>query len=119
MVRTDSLDPYTIFEHKHEPIGDWALELNGDVVATGGALFHYNPPYADLYMEVDEMHRRHGYGSYLVQELKRKCYAMGKIPAARCNADNTASRYTLEKAGLLPCARIVVGEIKTSLMPKL
>ena len=116
MVRTDDLDPASVFEHKHEPKGDWALELDGNVVATGGALLHYNPPYADLYMEVDENYRRQGFGSYLVQELKRKCYAMGKIPAARCNAENTASRRTLEKAGLLPCARIVVGDITTSLI---
>jgi GNAT superfamily N-acetyltransferase len=87
------------------------IESDGVAVATGGALFHYNPPYGDLYMEVSEPYRRRGYGSYLVQELKRICYEIGKVPAARCNVANVASRKTMEKAGLLPCARILQGEV--------
>jgi hypothetical protein len=93
--------------------GDWILESDGVPVATGGALFHYNPPYGDLYMEVREGYRQRGFGSYLVQELKRICYEMGKIPAARCGVSNIASRRTMEKAGLLPCGRILVGEVAT------
>ena len=104
-------DAGRIFEHTDEPVGDWMIEAQGEVVATGGSLDHYNPPYSDIYMEVDEHHRRRGYGSYLVQELKRVCYERGKIPAARCNAGNTASRRTLQKAGLLPCARLIVGKV--------
>lgn len=91
--------------------GSWILERGGDVVAAGGVLCHYNPPWGDLHMEVDEGHRRRGYGSYLVQELKRACYEMGKRPAARCDAANVASRATLQRAGMLPCASIVVGDI--------
>jgi GNAT superfamily N-acetyltransferase len=101
-----------VFEHHGEPVGDWMIESEGVVVATGGALFHYNPPYGDLYMEVSEPYRRRGFGSYLIQELKRICYEMGKVPAARCSVTNTASRKTLEKAGLLPCARVLMGRVK-------
>src|SRR5262249_45494005 len=104
-------DKARIFAHHHEPVGDWIIESGEVVVATGGALFHYNPPYGDLYMEVDEPHRRRGYGSYLIQELKGICYEIGKVPAARCSVTNVASRKTLEKAGLLPCARILTGEV--------
>jgi GNAT superfamily N-acetyltransferase len=104
-------DKARLFAHKVEPVGDWLIESDGVAVATGGALFHYNPPYADLFMEVSEPYRRRGFGSYLVQELKRICYEMGKIPAARCNADNVASRKSMEKAGLLPCGRILVGDV--------
>ncbi|MGI8970144.1 MAG: GNAT family N-acetyltransferase [Dehalococcoidia bacterium] len=104
-------DKARLFEHKAEPEGDWIIESEGVAVATGGALFHYNPPYGDLYMEVAEPYRRRGYGSYLVQELKRACYEMGKLPAARCNAANVASRKTMQKAGLLPCGRILVGDV--------
>jgi GNAT superfamily N-acetyltransferase len=100
-----------VFPHNTEPIGDWLIEANGEVVATGGILFHYNVPYGDIYMEVAEPFRRQGYGSYIVQELKRTAYAMGKIPAARCNATNAASRATLQKAGMMPCARVLVGVI--------
>jgi GNAT superfamily N-acetyltransferase len=104
-------DKQRIFEHRDEPEGDWMIESEGIAVATGGALYHYNPPYGDLYMEVAEPHRRRGYGSYLIQELKRVCYEIGKTPAARCNVSNTASRKTLQKAGMLPCGRILVGDV--------
>jgi GNAT superfamily N-acetyltransferase len=102
-----------IFPHQQEPGGDWVIEAQGSVVATGGFLCHYNPPYGDIFMEVAESARLQGYGSYLVQELKRVCYEAGKKPAARCNPDNIGSRRTLEKAGLLPCGRLLVGEALT------
>ena len=36
-------------------------------------VFFAKEPYGDLFMEVDEPHRRRGYGGYLIQELKRAC----------------------------------------------
>jgi GNAT superfamily N-acetyltransferase len=90
---------------------EWMIESEGVPVAAGGVLCHYNPPYGDIYMGVRESHRGRGYGSWLVQELKRIAYERGKTPAARCNPDNVASRRTLQKAGLLPCARLLVGEV--------
>lgn len=101
-----------VFPHQHEPVGNWIVEANGSVVATGGFLCHYNPPYGDIYMEVVEPARRQGFGSYLIQELKRVCYDAGKKPAARCDPTNLASRRTLEKAGLLPCGHLLVGEVR-------
>jgi GNAT superfamily N-acetyltransferase len=89
----------------------WVIESDGVPVAAGDVLFHYNPPYGDIYMAVHEGYRRRGFGSYLVQELKRIAYEMGKTPAARCNVANVGSRKTLQKAGLLPCGRILVGEV--------
>ncbi len=87
--------------------GEWTLELAGATVATGGILFHYNRPYGDIYMEVAEPFRRRGFGSYIVQELKRACYELGAVPAARCNPANIASRQTLQKAGFVPFAHIL------------
>jgi GNAT superfamily N-acetyltransferase len=107
--RVTEADSDRIFEHKVEPGGDWLLEVDDAIVATGGIMLHYNPPYGDIYMEVDEPRRRRGYGSYLIQELKRACYEMGRVPAARCNATNAASRAALQKAGLIPCARMLNG----------
>jgi GNAT superfamily N-acetyltransferase len=104
-------DKEQIAHQKLDADAEWMLEDRGEVAATGGILFHYNPPYGDIYMAVAEPFRRRGYGSYLVQELKRTCYEMGKIPAARCNASNAASRATLQKAGFLPCARVLTGVI--------
>ena len=100
-----------VFEHKSEPVGDYVLELNKEVVATGGFLLHYNMPFADLYMEVKEDHRRKGLGSFLIQELKRQCYLSGRIPAARCGIENTASRATLMKAGLRIAGFMLLGSI--------
>ena len=104
-------DRRRVFAHTVEPVGDWGLESGGAVVATGGIAFHYNPPYGDIFMEVSPLHRRKGLGSYLVQELKRTCREGGRVPAARCGVMNAASRRTLERAGLLPCARILRARI--------
>ena len=90
---------------------EWRLELNGETVATGGILFHYNRPYGDIYMDVPEPHRRRGFGAYIVQELKRAAYQLGAIPGARTNTGNIASRKTLQKAGLVPYANILTGTI--------
>jgi GNAT superfamily N-acetyltransferase len=98
-----------------EAIGDYVLEVLGEIVGRGGFLCHYNPPYGDVFMDVREPHRRRGFGSYLVQEIKRVCYENGKSPAARCDIENAASRATLEKAGLLACGHLLVGRIKPAL----
>jgi GNAT superfamily N-acetyltransferase len=68
--------------------------------------------HADLFMEVDERFRRKGYGSYPIQELKRACHEAGRVPAARCNVANAASRATLQNAGMLPCARLLSAVLK-------
>ena len=90
---------------------EWTLELQAKAVGSGTLLFHYNHPYCDVAMEVNEEYRRRGLGAYLVQELKRIAYEMGGVPAARCSPNNVASRKTLQKAGLVPFAHILVGHI--------
>jgi hypothetical protein len=45
------------------------VDLDGEVAATGGILFHFNRPYGDIYMDVAESSRRRGLGFFLVQEL--------------------------------------------------
>lgn len=87
------------------------LELGHEIAATGGILFHYNPPYGDIYMDVRQPHRRRGLGAYLVQELKRIAREHNKIPAARCNVTNIPSRKTLQKAGFVPCGHILTGNL--------
>jgi GNAT superfamily N-acetyltransferase len=100
------------FPHTTEPIGDWGIVVDGEVAATGGYFTHYNPPYGDVYMEVAPEYRRRGFGAYLVQEVKRACYAAGHVPAARCNAENIASSKTLQRAGFAPVGRIVRGRVR-------
>jgi GNAT superfamily N-acetyltransferase len=95
--------------------GEWVLEIEGQTVAKGGILFHYNRPYGDIYMEVTEGFRRRGLGSYLVQELKRECYELGAVPCARCSPENIASRRTLLRAGFVPFAHILIGCIASAM----
>jgi len=106
------LEGEPVFEHTAEPVGGYVLELAGEIIASGGFLLHYNTPFADLFMEVRPDRRRSGYGSFLIQELKRECYLAGRVPAARCNMDNLASRATLKKAGMKECGVMLLGRIR-------
>jgi GNAT superfamily N-acetyltransferase len=90
---------------------EYVLELNGEPAGQGSILYHYNHPYVDLAMEVTESLRRRGFGSYIIQELKRATYELGAIPGARCNPTNVPSRHTLQKAGMVPYANMLVGRL--------
>jgi GNAT superfamily N-acetyltransferase len=87
------------------------VEVDGRPAGKGGILFHYNPPYGDIYMEVAEPFRRRGLGAFLVQELKRICYEGGRVPGARCNPGNVGSRLTLQRAGFVPCGHLLSGSV--------
>jgi len=104
-------DDDVVFAHQAEPVGDFVVESGGEVVATGGALTHYNPPYADLYMEVRPDARRRGFGALVLQAAKRDCYARGLVPAARTGVSNLASQRTLGRAGLRPCGFVLAGRV--------
>ncbi len=110
--RVTIVDRLRMFRHTSEPVGDWAIEDKGQIVATGGLLFHYNPPFGDIYMEVAAPFRHRGIGSYLVQQLRRICREGGHIPAARTGVDNLASQRTLERAGLVRCGSIVTARLQ-------
>ena len=93
------------------PEGEWVVESSGAVVGAGGLLHHYNPPYADLFMEVVPEERGRGLGSFLVQELRRVCREAGGVPAARCDPTNEASRRTLLRGGLVHIGELVAAPI--------
>ena len=100
-----------IFEHEVEPIGEYVLEAGGEIVATAGFMLHYNFPFADLYMEVRKDCRGRGYGAFVLQEVKKACYLTGRVPAARTDLQNNASRATLTKAGLRISGVMLTGRI--------
>jgi GNAT superfamily N-acetyltransferase len=89
--------------------GGYVLLKDGEAVASGGFMLNYNMPYADIYMEVKEHARRKGFGSIMVQELKREVYLRRRVPAARCNIRNLASKATLLKAGFTVCGTWLKG----------
>ena len=119
-VRTSHVVPGTVFRrrregdavfaHTTEPVGDYVVERDGEIAGTGGFLLHYNEPFADVFMEVAEPHRRQGIGSFLVQEIVKQCYLHGRIPAARCHIRNVASRATLAKAGMRRCGFLLMAD---------
>jgi RimJ/RimL family protein N-acetyltransferase len=99
----------SVFTHEREPVGAWALERDGRIVATGGAgSASHDSVYAELHYEVFGPVRRQGLGTYLIQEIKSLCHRRGAIPCARCDPDNVASRRTLLRAGFVIC-----GDLRT------
>jgi GNAT superfamily N-acetyltransferase len=112
LVRTTSEAEARECMEQRSGSSDWTLELDGTPIGKGGLAFHYNIPYADVYMSIEEPYRRRGFAAYLVQELKRECYEMGAVPAARCSPDNTGSIRTLQSAGLIPFAHILNGSFR-------
>lgn len=111
LLRLTSEEEIKQCQEQRQGGGEWLLEIEGNIAAKGGILFHYNRPYGDIYMEVTESFRNRGLGSYLVQELKRECYERGAVPCARCNPTNIPSRRTLQRAGFVPFAHILNGMI--------
>jgi GNAT superfamily N-acetyltransferase len=115
---TELTSPGLVFrernEDDHGPDGPWVVDDEGKLRGAGGWLTHYNPPYADLYLEVIESARGQGVGSYLVQELRRACSRAGHGVAARCNPDNQASRKALERGAMVQCGEILVGVLSWS-----
>ena len=45
-----------VFQHTVEPVGQWGIEVDGRIVATGGLRTTTIPPYGDIFMEVAEPH---------------------------------------------------------------
>jgi GNAT superfamily N-acetyltransferase len=105
-------DSAAISQFQFDDQAMWGVEREGQLVAAGDILFHYNRPYGDIYMKVGEPFRQRGVGAFLVQELKRVCYEGGSIPGARCSPANIASRKTLQKAGFVPFGHILDGKIR-------
>jgi RimJ/RimL family protein N-acetyltransferase len=100
-------------------LGDYVLEVQGEIVATGGFMTHYNPPFGDLYMEVRPDCRGRGYASFILQEIKKACYAAGRVPAARCPIGNKASRAALLKAGMKVCGFMLLGHVRQRAQPEM
>jgi len=112
-VQTQLSIPDTVFKRDGSPEGpEYVLEHAGQVVATGGYVRNYNFPYIDMYYEVKEDQRRKGFGSLFTQELKREAYRLKRVPAARCNVKNNASKATLLRAGMKVCGHILLGELR-------
>lgn len=89
----------------------YVLEKDGIIVGTGGFVLNYNLPYIDMFMQVNEAVQRKGYGAFIIQQLKWEAYRIGRVPAARCNIHNNASKATLLKAGMKICGFLLAGSV--------
>jgi len=110
-VQTELSIPDTLFKRylsDHED-PEYVLEHAGQIVASGGYVRNYNFPYIDMYYEVKEDSRKKGFGSLFTQELKREAYRLKRVPAARCNINNNASKATLLRAGMRVCGYMLIG----------
>ena len=112
-LQTELKIPDTLFKKNasSEEGAEYVLEYAGQKVAGGGYVWNYNFPYIDMYYEVKEDHRKRGFGSLITQELKREAYRLKRVPAARCNIKNNASKATLIKAGMKVCGHMLIGEL--------
>lgn len=52
-------------------VGGYYHDRSGTAVASGRFMLNYNIPYADIYMDVKEKFRRNGFGTLIVEELKK------------------------------------------------
>ena len=105
------LRPPLVTTNTHPDCREYVL-LEGDrEIGRGGLMLNYNRPYADLYYEIHELYRAQGFGTLMVQELKKAAYALDRVPAARCNIDNEVSRAVLLKGGFTVCGNILLGDI--------
>ncbi|HVW62608.1 MAG TPA: GNAT family N-acetyltransferase, partial [Puia sp.] len=75
--------------------GGYVLAQDGEIVATGGFMLNYNMPYADIYMEVKEHARRKGFGSLIVQELKKEIYLRRRVLPAPAYIDSISNTLFL------------------------
>jgi RimJ/RimL family protein N-acetyltransferase len=112
-ITTEMKMPGAVFKKAVNNDGEteYILERDGEIVATGGFIWNYNFPYIDMYYEVKESHRQKGFGTLITQELKKEAYLLDRVPAARCNINNKASKATLLKAGMKVCGHILIGEL--------
>ena len=86
----------------------YVLHDRQTLVATGECIpSQQQPPYADLGMVVDQSHRGRGLGSFMLVQLKQRCYEAGWKPICSCAAENLASKKAIEKAGFISEHRMV------------
>jgi len=65
------------------------------------------PPYADLGMVVARSYRGRGLGSFMLTQLKKRCYEAGWKPICSCEVANRASKRAIERAGFVSEQRMV------------
>ncbi|MEO8971600.1 MAG: GNAT family N-acetyltransferase [Ktedonobacteraceae bacterium] len=80
----------------------FVLHERQTLVATGECIpSQKQVPYADLGMIVAQEYRGRGLGSFMLTQLKKRCYEAGWRPICSCAADNHASKRAIEKAGFI------------------
>ncbi len=120
---SDLQDVVTFYERNAGGPGDWIepflhrrfernelllLYKEQMLVAAGECIpSQLQPPYADMGMVVEESQRRQGLGSFMIMQLKKRCYEHHWKPICSCEVINPASKRAIEKAGMLSEHRLV------------
>lgn len=87
--------------------GIFVLLLDEELLATGViARQKAQPAYADIGMFVNTRYRQQKLGTRMIALLRDYCHQQGITPLASCQFENTASKRTLERAGLVSRDRI-------------
>lgn len=78
----------------------YSLRTGEHLIGTGFiAMLERTPRWAEIGMIVDPAYRCQGWGTHIIKCLVQECGRLGFVPIACCNARNSNSRKTLEKAG--------------------
>jgi RimJ/RimL family protein N-acetyltransferase len=99
-------DRDTIFEFYLLPsFRKFADAVYPEFIKASGALF------IECQSNVAEAYRQKGFGSLIIQELKKEASRLKRVPSARCNIQNIASKKALLKAGMRVCGHLLIGEL--------
>lgn len=120
----DDLDQVVAYTHKEvELSGDWIITYYQDLIKQKG-LFLYKTgqdilasgemrvsqtsvPYANIGMTVSCHHRKKGYGTAILKQMKSKCYAQALKPICSTSVTNIASQHTIARAGFIAENRVL------------
>ncbi len=109
ICRTISREPFAgYYENLRENQGLFVVKTKGKIIGTGELRVDEKVPgFADLGMVTHPKFRKMGVATYVIANLLAKAKERGLQANAACDFNNTGSRKTLEKAGMMATHRML------------